>query len=139
MPMKESELKDKLVEIFRSLSLNLDEEEIEVYLDSRDHDPFDSSWSHAYSEIELRKLAVDKKFLEILNKKNEQLRKDIFKITIKGTGSADLAAYVSDDFGMILDALYLNLNKSNAYHLLTFYQRGQLPQGTLNSLEKPDL
>ncbi len=98
--------------------------DIDFLLDERDKDIFAKQWTAEYSEIE-----------KIKSQKNEKLidkfREKIFKTVFKEAGNDDLAAYVSDDFGLLADALNSDYRSQWIEALESAYTNGRIPKGNI--------
>jgi hypothetical protein len=70
-----------------------------------------------------------------VNKLVESIREIAFKITYDSTESSDLASYISDDFGLIAEALFLNYNDDWLNALLKEYTKSKVPHNTLIPLK----
>ena len=117
----------------------LSNETIESYLDLRDQQPFDSDWSAMQDNLEKLKDKQNDKLLDRMELINEKTREKIFMKIIKSSGSSELAAYLSDDIGMILDALILiDSGESWAFGLLDAYIKQELPKGLIPTKLRPD-
>lgn len=113
--------------------------DIDAYLDARDQDPFDSDWNAAYQELESRKRGLDKKTLRELESANEQLRERVFKRVLALAGD-DAAGYISDDFGLMLDALAMDdMDASWIFGLYERYASAALPSGSIPARPRPVL
>jgi len=103
------------------------------YLDERDRAPFDENWCNAFELIEKSKIKLSSKEKKLLKDRVAVLRETIFKLTIRISHDSELAGYISDDFGLIFDALALNLGDPWVQALLNEYLSGRLPKGSLSS------
>ncbi|MCL1617036.1 hypothetical protein M3090_11625 [Bacteroides sp. ET71] len=120
--MKTEELKN-FIEIELPIILgSLSDETIDDILDERDDDFFSEQWMQAYNEVEKQK-----KQQEIPAAYSEEIRKNAFNTVLKITSSDDLAAYISDDFGLIVDADKVDINNSWINALWQSYKNGKIP------------
>lgn len=103
---------------------------IDEILDKRDSTKFSDEWMKAYQEIE------EKSFDEETEDKISDIRKEIFISTFRTTGSSDLPAYISDDFGLICSYYIHQIENSWVTHLLFTYLHHQIPDGELLKTEK---
>jgi len=103
------------------------------YLNERDKSPFDNNWCDAFELIEQSKIKLSSKEKKLLKDRVAVLRETIFKLTIRISHDSELAGYISDDFGLIFDALALNLDDPWIQALLDEYLAGRLPKGSLSS------
>ena len=99
-------------------------------LDKRDDDVFSDEWEARFDKVETTKSETDhdEKFSDLLRKKS-------FKMVIEESSSSDVAAYISDDIGMIHDALQAGLNDSWINALWLEYKSGRIPSGALTEAE----
>ncbi|ROI02602.1 MULTISPECIES: hypothetical protein [unclassified Chryseobacterium] len=109
---------------------NISPENIDSILDNRDHAEFSDLWMKAYQLVEGR--IMDLKTED----KISEIRKEIFILTFKITGSSDLPAYISDDVGLICSYYVHHLENSWVNNLLFTYLNGQIPQGELIKTDK---
>lgn len=120
--MKTEELKN-FIEIELPIILgSLSDETIDDILDERDDDFFSEQWMQAYNEVEKQK-----KQQGIPAVYSEEIRKNAFNTVLKITSSDDLAAYISDDFGLIVDADKVDINNSWINALWQSYKNGKIP------------
>ncbi|MBV8040784.1 hypothetical protein QVO10_11890 [Bacteroides gallinaceum] len=120
--MKTEELKN-FIEIELPIILgSLSDETIDDILDERDDDFFSEQWMQAYNEVEKQK-----KQQGIPATYSEEIRKNAFNTVLKITNSDDLAAYISDDFGLIVDADKVDINNSWINALWQSYKNGKIP------------
>ncbi|MGX5683749.1 hypothetical protein ACWKWW_04240 [Chryseobacterium cucumeris] len=105
-------------------------EKIDEILDKRDSTEFSDEWMKAYQEIE------EKSFDEETEDKISDIRKEIFISTFRTTGSSDLPAYISDDFGLICSYYVHQVENSWVTNLLFTYLHHQIPDGELLKTEK---
>lgn len=105
-------------------------EKIDEILDKRDSAEFSDEWMKAYQEIE------EKSFDEETEDKISDIRKEIFISTFRTTGSSDLPAYISDDFGLICSYYMHQVENSWVTNLLFTYLHHQIPEGELLKTEK---
>ncbi|PXW15307.1 hypothetical protein C8D70_105171 [Chryseobacterium sp. CBTAP 102] len=109
---------------------NTTPEKIDEILDNRDSAEFSDEWMKAYQVIE------EKTFDEETEDQITDIRKEIFVSTFKSTGSSDLPAYISDDFGLICSYYIHQVENSWVTNLLFTYLHHQIPQGELMKTEK---
>lgn len=125
---------NKLEAVFnQSLKTALDHitsEKIDEILDKRDSTEFSDEWMKAYQEIE------EKSLDEETEDKISDIRKEIFISTFRTTGSSDLPAYISDDFGLICSYHVHQIENRWVTNLLFTYLHHQIPQGELMKTEK---
>ncbi|WP_137905106.1 hypothetical protein [Chryseobacterium sp. 2VB] len=105
-------------------------EKIDEILDNRDSAEFSDEWMKAYQAIE------EKSLDEETEDKISDIRKEIFISTFRTTGSSDLPAYISDDFGLICSYHIHQIENSWVTNLLFTYLHHQIPDGELLKTEK---
>ena len=98
--------------------------DIDCLLDERDKDIFAKQWTAEYSNIEKIKSRNNEKLID-------KYREKIFKIVFKQTDNDDLAAYVSDDFGLLADALNSDYRSRWIEALQFYYINGKIPKGNI--------
>ncbi|MBE4947575.1 hypothetical protein [Chryseobacterium culicis] len=109
---------------------NITPEKIDKILDNRDSSEFSDRWMNAYQAIE------EKSTDEETEDKISDIRKEIFVSTFRNTGSSDLPAYISDDFGLICSYFIHKIEDSWVTNLLFTYLNHQIPDGELMKSEK---
>ncbi|KAB1230475.1 hypothetical protein [Chryseobacterium viscerum] len=109
---------------------NMTSEKIDKILDNRDSAEFSEAWMKTYQAIE------DKSVDEETEDKISDIRKEIFISTFRTTGSSDLPAYISDDFGLICSYYIHQIENTWVTHLLFTYLNHQIPQGELMKTDK---
>lgn len=100
-------------------NLNLDE-----VLTGRANTTFDSEWIRVFDEIKALKNSV-----KITD--NTHIRESAYLIVYENSNSDDLAAYVSDDFGLIFDSIFLNYRDEWFDKLIRCYEELNIPNGIL--------
>lgn len=130
----------RLVEVLDALDLKESADaDIDAYLDARDEDPFDSDWLSAHQELESRKHGLDEPSLRKLERANGKLRERVFK-RVLGQAGDDIAGYISDDFGLMFDALAMDdLEASWVFGLYERYASAALPSGSIHARPRPVL
>jgi hypothetical protein len=105
--------------------------QVDDLLDNRDESQFSDEWMKIYHDISNKKLTsfID----EITNQQIDLLRERVYKKVYLYTSSSDLAGYISDDFGLIGDALHVNYNNGWLSALLNCYIENTIPCGTLSN------
>lgn len=107
----------------------LDETDIEALLDNRDDPFFSEEWMRVYAEIShIKKMGS---LPSVYASLDEGLRKIIFLKVMEITSYEELAAYISDDFGLILDSLVLEYRDEWLNGLWSEYKVKRIPQGEL--------
>lgn len=109
---------------------SIDPEKIDEILDNRDSSAFSETWMKAYHTVEEKTL--DEETEEAVT----HIRKEIFISIFKATGSSELPAYISDDFGLISSYCIHDIENSWVTNLLFTYLNHQIPQGELMQTEK---
>ncbi|MEK4424946.1 hypothetical protein [Solibacillus sp. FSL K6-1523] len=117
--------REKMIEIIKNVS----QEECDALLDSRDSDAFSNKWMEVYGEVRgvLGNSTVDIYYTQ----KIESLRERTFKAILEHSQSSDLAAYLSDDIALLLEAVLCNYNNSWLNGLWKEYSAGKIPHGKL--------
>lgn len=105
-------------------------EKIDEILDNRDSAAFSEAWMKAYRTVE-KKIADEE-----VEDRITDIRKEIFVSVFKTTGSSDLPAYISDDFGLICSYAVHQIENNWVTNLLFTYLHHQIPQGQLMKTEK---
>lgn len=100
----------------------LSEEDYYTILDKRDCDTFSEQWMQVYKIIEQLKAQMN-----IPTTYNENIRKKTFGIVLDITNNDDLAAYISDDLGLIVDAIKVGANIQLINALWLSYKNGVIP------------
>ena len=101
----------------------LPEEEYDIILDERDCDTFSQQWIQVYNAVEQLKVQMG-----ISATYNEDIRRKTFCTVLNITGNDDLAAYISDDLGLIMDAIKVDANDSWINTLWQSYKNGIIPK-----------
>ncbi len=104
-------------------------EEIESALEQRDDACFDSPWMEVYKQIEAAKHA--RGVTGDADPRVGRLREVAYLKSFERWNSPDLAGDISDDFGLIGDALALAYTDPWLQRLLGAYFEGRLPRGLL--------
>ena len=93
-------------------------------LDAREAAPFDEEWVRVYRKIE--NLEFEPTSDSLTN-----LREAAFKECFKHTGNPELAAMVSDDFGLIGKSILTNYQDPWLSGVLAVYLEGKFPSGKI--------
>ncbi|MGE7999355.1 hypothetical protein ACQKOF_11830 [Lysinibacillus sp. NPDC093190] len=98
-------------------------------LDSRYSDEFSNKWMEVYDEVRknLKNSTVDTCYTQ----KIVSLRERTFKVIFEHSQSSDLAAYLSDDIALLLEAVLCNFNSSWLNGLWNEYCAGKIPYGKI--------
>ena len=120
--MKTTEIKNIIQNELPLILGRLSEETINNILDERDDNFFSEQWMQAYNEVEKQK-----KQQGVPATYSEDIRKKAFNIVLQITDNDDLAAYISDDLGLILDAEKVNVNNSWINALWQSYKNRKIP------------
>lgn len=99
--------------------------QIDDLLDDRDNDIFSTQWMVEYNNVE--KLKVSSEALGL----GDTIRESIFKDVFSKSGSSDLASYVSDDFGLLIDAAIVGYESKWLNALWDSYVVGIIPRGEI--------
>ncbi|MFS1520355.1 hypothetical protein ACIPCA_03360 [Flavobacterium covae] len=108
--------KNNLLELLENYP---NEDIINELLDERDEEDFSDKWSENFENVEELK---KEEYSE-----SEALRESMFKKVIDETGSSDLASYISDDFGLLYDALKVNYKNKFIEKLWDSYKNNLIP------------
>lgn len=120
--MKTTEIKNIIQNELPLILGRLSDETIDNILVERDDNFFSEQWMQAYNEVEKQK-----KQQGVPATYSEDIRKKAFNIVLQITDNDDLAAYISDDLGLILDAEKVNVNNSWINALWQSYKNGKIP------------
>ena len=112
-----------LSKINRDMFANINVNEI---LELRDDTMFDSEWIRVYKLIEEQKQSLGYSDDRI----NKQI-KMVYKKIYEYSDDSELAAYISDDFGLIYDCEVLGYSDSWIEALESYYAMCQIPCGRL--------
>ena len=119
--MKTTEIKNIIQNELPLILGRLSDETIDNILVERDDNFFSEQWMQAYNEVEKQK-----KQQGVPSTYNEDIRKIVFNMVLEITNNDDLAAYISDDFGLIWDAEKVDINNNwinNIYHCADIYYK----------------
>lgn len=109
---------------------NIDSERINEILELRDSSEFSDLWMKAYQ-------IIDEKITDAETEDQvSNIRKEIFISTFRMTGSSDLPAYISDDFGLISAYYIHHIENTWVTNLFFTYLNHQIPQGKLMKTDK---
>ena len=120
--MKTTEIKNIIQNELPLILGRLSDETIDNILVERDDNFFSEQWMQAYNEVEKQK-----KQQGVPSTYNEDIRKIIFNMVLEITNNDDLAAYISDDFGLIWDAEKVDINNNWINVLWQSYKKGEIP------------
>ena len=109
--------------------INFNSLDIDELLDNRDMDVFDTEWNRVYREVEALKNAENYTKEEI--EQNKKIRRQVFLLIHELTDYTELAEYISDDFGLIFDAVILDYKDLWIDKLVSCYEKGIVPSGDL--------
>ncbi|MBP2617974.1 hypothetical protein [Chryseobacterium jejuense] len=109
---------------------DIDPEKVDEILDNRDSSVFSDAWMNAYHAVEGK--TSDEETEDAVT----HIRKEIFISIFKATGSSELPAYISDDFGLISSYFIHNIESSWVTNLFFTYLNHHIPQGDLMNTEK---
>ncbi len=124
------EVSNKLQEIVqRVLDNKINYITIDDLLDERDEDVFSLKWMNEYDAIESLKTKHTHQDLSF------SLRERIFKEVYNQCGNSELAGYVSDDFGLLIDAVAVHHKSTWLNALLNSYALGMIPKGDIGESE----
>lgn len=113
-----------------SLLDSYDESDFDDILDERDEEYFSDVWMNNYNEVEkiAKEKSIDKSFSNMMREKS-------FKIILEKTQNSDLASYISDDFGLLCNAIDVKHNSGWLKALWCEYQNNKIPNGKLQSIK----
>lgn len=120
--MKTTEIKNIIQNELPLILGRLSDETIDNILVERDDNFFSEQWMQAYNEVEKQK-----KQQGVPSTYNEDIRKIVFNMVLEITNNDDLAAYISDDFGLIWDAEKVDINNNWINILWQSYKKGEIP------------
>lgn len=120
--MKTTEIKNIIQNELPLILGRLSDETIDNILVERDDNFFSEQWMQAYNEVEKQK-----KRQGVPSTYNEDIRKIVFNMVLEITNNDDLAAYISDDFGLIWDAEKVDINNNWINVLWQSYKKGEIP------------
>jgi hypothetical protein len=104
---------------------------VDDYLDARDESPFDEAWSLAATGVADAAKAQPEETCNEQAAASRSLREWVFRTTAERTGEPELAACVSDDAGLILEASLCGWSSAGIGTLRCCYASHRLPQGDL--------
>lgn len=110
---------------------NYTEDDFDMILDQRDEDSFSERWMEIFDNVK-EKIIKDK-----VNKTiTDNVREKVFKLVFSLTSHSDLSSYISDDFGLILQAIEVKYNDYWLNSLWLVYKNGCIPYKTLVDAER---
>lgn len=130
MKEKINKLEAAFNESLKAALHNIDSEKIDEILDNRDSSTFSDAWMEAYQTVEGKE--TDEETQDMIT----HIRKEIFISIFKATGSSELPAYISDDFGLISSYYIHDMENNWVTRLLFTYLNHQIPQGELLKTDK---
>jgi hypothetical protein len=113
--------------------LDLAPDQIDDALDRRDGEQFSRKWIDEINKVEGHKAA--RGLAHDSDPRVRRLRETAYVKSYQQWNSPELAGYISDDFGLIGDAVSLDLTDSWIYSLLNAYMNHSFPCN--NPLEQP--
>lgn len=117
-------------ESLKAALINITPEKIDEILDNRDSSEFSDAWMKAYQVVDGKE--TDEETEDAVT----HIRKEIFISIFKATGSSELPAYISDDFGLISSYYIHDIENTWVTNLLFTYLNHQIPEGELVATEK---
>ena len=128
-PAQMASMRDDILAIFENAIAEA-ECDPETYLESRDEPAFDSAWVQADEAVKAAKggsASVD----DVLQQMNTTLRQQVYATCLRRFCDLDdvveLAAALSDDAGLVFDAMVLGVSNAWIDFLLSRYKAGELP------------
>ncbi len=109
--------------------INFEQMDYDEVLDQRDFSDFDSEWCRV--EEQLKAMRQEKEFTEEDNEILDDIREKVFLEIYNRTNHDDMAAYISDDFGLICESELLDYKDDWLNKLIECYQHAQFPYGEL--------
>lgn len=106
-------------------------DDVDFILDSRDTDEFDSEWMRNYNVLRKNESLNTLEAKKII----ESIREISYKTTYEVTQSSDLSSYISDDFGLIAEALVIDYNDEWVNALAKEYVEERLPYNRLKPIK----
>lgn len=94
----------------------------DALLELRDSDSFDSRWVQACTMVDSHEHVAPASAEQVW-----QLREQVFKACFRITRNAEVAACVSDDIGLLGDALGKQVMTPWLHEMLAAYQAGRFP------------
>lgn len=110
----------------------LAQDKITSVLDQRDEPLFAEEWMRVFHAIEAKKRSK-----QDAESRVTRLRELAFAQSFELWESPDVAAYVSDDFGLIGDALAVGYDDEWLNALFDAYQMARIPRGSLRRRRGP--
>jgi hypothetical protein len=109
---------------------NYNEDDFDRILDQRDEVAFSKRWMETFDTIE-------EEFKESKTDKiiSDDIREKVFKLVYSITNHSDLASYISDDYGLIIQSIEIKHNDRWLNSLWLEYKNGNLPHSTLVEME----
>lgn len=109
---------------------NYTEDDFDMILDQRDEDSFSERWMEIFDNVK-EKIIKDK-----VNKMiTDNVREKVFKLVFSLTSHSDLSSYISDDFGLISQAIEVKYNDYWLNSLWLEYKNGSIPYKILVDAE----
>ncbi len=99
------------------------ESSVEDILDARDSEDFASQWMRVYASIDSQKRMIS----QIQSEYSTKIRELAYLRAYARWKSPDLAAYISDDFGLIADTAALGVYEPWVEAMLEKYKEGKIP------------
>jgi len=103
--------------------------DLDKALDNRDLPEFDDEWVRVFEELETIK--KEEGFSEENKKISDNIREKVYLKVYGMTQDDDIAAYISDDFGLICDSELLNYKDELLEKFIKCYHNSQFPYGEL--------
>ena len=116
------------------LGIQMSQEDVEVMLEKRDDTIYSARWMDLFRQIGEKKAGWGPS--QDADSRVARLRESAFMQSYKRWRSPDLAAYISDDFGLIGDALVIEFTDRRVDLLLDRYPTGRFPSDLLPECEK---
>lgn len=104
---------------------DLNSEAIDEMLESRDGAEFENDWLRVFETLEQKEFSHSEAALI------DEIREIAYKKSFASTNHAELAAYIADDFELIVKSLLSGLNDEWLNALLLVYLQGLFPHTKL--------
>ncbi|ATP40345.1 hypothetical protein CSE16_09955 [Solibacillus sp. R5-41] len=118
---------DTLLEQLKKIDFS--DMDFDKVLDMRDSSVFDKEWVRVWNELEA--LKKKKEALDGEENLSESVRKEVYLELYNLTQNEEIAAYGSDDFGLIYESEIWGLSDEWLSKLVKCYQNARFPHGKL--------
>ena len=118
---------EKLIEALEAV--DFESIDIDAFYDGRDAKCFDSEWMRIYNQLEAMK--NEESYTAAKENENRKFREAAFLKIYSLTEDSELAGYVSDDFGLIIDAQILGFSDPWLERFIACYANSTIPCGEI--------